>query len=67
VRAALRLMNEMMQQSIVYTMKLFPKTRWRVQQKATQRLWIREAGQARKILEGPVSAQKGRSLDAIQP
>jgi hypothetical protein len=60
-------MNEMMQQSIVYTMKLFSKTRWRVQQKATQRLWIREAEQARKILEGPVSAQKGRSLDAIQP
>ena len=51
-------MNESLQQSIIYAMQLFPKSGRRLQQEAAQSLWVREAGQAREVLESAVGTQE---------
>ena len=53
-RSVLGLMDKMLQQPVVHTMELLPKAIWRLEQKATQGLWIRKAGQSGQVLKGAI-------------
>jgi hypothetical protein len=49
-------MDEMLQQSIIHAMHLFPERVRSVKQKPAQGLWVRKIWQAGQVLEGTVGA-----------
>jgi hypothetical protein len=58
--------DEFLQQSIIYTMKLIKKPRWCLKQEAAQSLRVGEAWQTGQVLESAVGTQERRGLQAIQ-
>jgi hypothetical protein len=58
--------DEFLQQSIIYTMKLIPKSSRCLKQEAAQSLRVGEARQTGQVLKSAVGTQERRGLQAIQ-